>query len=426
MNYQSQHKAQNDEKILQEMSIDRLYQYAEETPLIPKDEVKKSIGDHSGYASNIQKYCNSVSTQPDVVMKSEGLPEIVPTQIQARENSSYWLNELNPAIINIFGSLYSFCTIYGSLKEEEIIQLVDDIENPGGKETLKAVLYEFVSQTQQHQTTAKKTSEGLNNFYDKLQSDFRNFMKIKQDIDNKIGGSNGRIQIINKNLSDLKEVISVLDKLISAMAITTVAGFIGIFLGVLLTLVTAVGGITLVIGGIATTATGSVLLNQYRREREEASNKQKNLSEELKNLNLVSTVLQTLGDEFTALSRDNQKASGEAGVMRQCWQTLGTNLLALIDHVDSVKDLEKHKILIRMRLLTALTMTKELKDLAIKSQEHRILPIIPDKNLIRLWNLPRDWYKQPIDSRILREYVTAQRKLQRFRGYEYAQRSLRA
>lgn len=425
MHCQCQHRIETDTKIIKEMSLEHCYQYAEETPIIPDKEMKDSLANHSGYGSNIQKYCNTISVQSDVRMQSEGLPDIVPTQQQARKNSAHWQDELNPQIIKISTNVRSFCTYYGSLTESDIESLVNDVGTPSGNEMMKILLNEFSAEGQRHNQDAKKTGNDLNVFHRELDSDLRNFTQIKLDIDSKVGGTNGRIKLIESDLSDLKTLISTLDKLISAMAITLGTGFVGIIAGVLLALVTAGGGIALVTGGIIATVTGSVLLNQYRKEREEATVKQKNLSEELKTLTQLCTVLQLLNDEFVALSNDNQKASAESDAMARTWQVLESNFKALNDRIDQIKDIEdlkKFKVILKLRLKAALKSTADIGELAKKNQENGTLPIVPDGNLIRLWNFPREWYKQPIDPRVIREHVDAQRKLQRFRRYEYAEK----
>ncbi|KAF5279926.1 hypothetical protein FQR65_LT15161 [Abscondita terminalis] len=89
------------------MSHENLYRYAEEHPIIPVEETKTAMSDNVGFAAAIQNYCTLVNTQPDISL--DGIQNIVSSQNLARENSAYWLDDLNPLVIKVYTQVKQFC-----------------------------------------------------------------------------------------------------------------------------------------------------------------------------------------------------------------------------------------------------------------------------------------------------------------------------
>jgi len=109
-----------------------------------------------------------------------------PSQNLARENSTYWLDDLNPLVIKVYTQVKQFCNFYGSLTSADIEQIVNNIDTvAGGKEDFLQLMNAFKKDADKNQTKILNLSGNLSDFNADLGGDLRNFMSIKQEADAK-------------------------------------------------------------------------------------------------------------------------------------------------------------------------------------------------------------------------------------------------
>lgn len=223
------------------MSHENLYRYAEEHPIIPVEETKTAMSGNVGCAAAIQNYCTLVNTQSDVSL--DGIQNIVSSQNLARENSAYWLDDLNPLVIKVYTQVKQFCNFYGSLTSADIEQIVNNIGTvAGGKEDFLQLMNAFKKDADKNQIKIRDLSGNLSDFNADLGGDLRNFMSIKQEADAKYLGQDGKLNMLQQDMIDLENQINYLNRVIPAFAAMTGLGILTILISVLAIIANAPGG----------------------------------------------------------------------------------------------------------------------------------------------------------------------------------------
>ena len=391
------------------MSHENLYRYAEEHPIIPVEETKTAMSDNVGYAAAIQNYCTLVNTQPDVSL--DGIQNIVPSQNLARENSAYWLDDLNPLVIKVYTQVKQFCNFYGSLTSADIEQIVNNIGTvAGGKEDFLQLMNAFKKDADKNQTKILNLSGNLSDFNADLGGDLRNFMSIKQEADAKYLGQDGKLNMLQQDMIDLENRINYLNQVIPAFAAMTGLGILTILISVLAIIANAPGGIYMLIAGIATTATGGGMLGQAVEEKKQAQHTYQETVIEFEHLQTQCAALQILSDNFNSLGESNLKAAAAVMAMVNAWHTIGNNFEGIAESVQGVVE-EETKLIIKLRLKSAIKDVQSLKKFAEDCERNGILPIKTEEKMGQILRLPRSWINQPIEGNVFRSFINSKRRL---------------
>lgn len=390
------------------MSHENLYRYAEEHPIIPIEETKTAMSDNVGYAAAIQNYCTLVNTQPNVSL--DGIQNILPSQELARENSAYWLDDLNPLVIKVYTQVKQFCNFYGSLTPADIEQIVNNIGTVAGKEDFLQLMNAFKKDADKNQTKILDLSGNLRDFNGDLDADLRNFMSIKREADAKYLGQDGKLNSLQKDMISLESRINYLNQVIPAFAAMTGLGILMILISGLAILTNAPGAIIMLIAGIATTATGGGLLGQAVEQKKEAQHTYQETVIEFEHLQTQCAALQILSDNFSSLGASNLKAAAAVMAMVNAWHTIGNNFEGIAESAQGVVE-EPVKLIIKTKLMGALKDVQSLKKFAEDCERNGILPIITEEEMGRTLRLPRSWINQPIDGNVFRAFVNSKRCL---------------
>lgn len=390
------------------MSHENLYRYAEEHPIIPVEETKTAMSDNVGYAAAIQNYCTLVNTQPDVSL--DGIDNIIHSQNLARENSDYWLDDLNPLVIKVYTQVKQFCNFYGSLTPADIEQIVDNINTVTGKKDFLELMNTFKGDANKNQTKIRDLSGNLSSFNKVLGNDLRNFMSIKQEADAKYLGENGKLNMLQQDMISLEKRINYLNQIIPALAAMTGLGILMIFISALAILTNAPGGIIMLIAGIATTATGGGLLGQSVEEKKDKEHTYQETVVEFEHLQTQCTALQILSNNFTSLGKSNSEAAAAVLDMVKAWHTIGNNFEGIAESAQGVVEAEA-KLVIKTKLNGTLKDVQSLKKFAEECERNGILPIKTEEKMGRILRLPRSWINQPIDGNVFRSFINSRRGL---------------
>ncbi len=390
------------------MSHENLYRYAKEHPIIPVEKTKTALSDNVGFAAAIQNYCTLVNMQPNVSL--DGIQNIVPSQKLARENSAYWLNVLNPLVIKVYTQVKQFCNFYGSLTPADIEQIVDNIDTIAGKEDFLQLINTFKGDADKNQTKILDLSGNLSDFNGDLGEDLRNFMSIKQEADAKYLGQDGQLNMLQQDMIRLDSRINFLNQVIPALAAMAALGIIMIFISVLGMLTNAPGGIYMLIAGIATTATGGGLLAQSVEEKKQAQHTYQETVIVFERLQTQCAALQILSDNFNSLGQSNLKAAAAVLAMVNAWHTIGNNFAGIAESIQGVVE-EEMKLIIKLRLKSAIKDVQSLKNFAEDCERNGILPVVAEEDTGRILRLPRSWINQPIDGNVFRSFINTRKCL---------------
>jgi len=389
------------------MSHEKLYGYAEENPIIPLEKTKTAMSDNVGFASVIQNYCTLVNTQPNVNL--DGIQNIIPSQNLARENAAYWLDILNPLVIKVYTQVKQFCNFYGSLTPTDIEQLVDNIDTVAGKEDFLQLINTFKGDADKNQKKIITLSGNLSNFNGNLGEDLRNFLTIKQEADAKYLGEDGKLNMLKQDMISLEKQISYLNQVIPAIAAMTALGILTILISGLAIITNAPGAIYMLIAGIATTITGGTLLDKYVKEKKSAQHTYQETVIEFEHLQTQCAALQILADNFGSLGESNLKAAAAVLAMVNAWQTIGNNFSGIAESIQGVVG-EEMKLIIKLRLKSAIKDVQSLKNFAEDCERNGILPIVVEEKMGRILRLPSSWINQPIDGNVFRSFIHAKRQ----------------
>ena len=390
------------------MSHENLYRYAKEHPIVPVEKTKTALSDNVGFAAAIQNYCTVVNMQPNVSL--DGIQNIVPSQKLARENSTYWLNVLNPLVIKVYTQVKQFCNFYGSLTPADIEQIVDNIDTRAGKEDFLQLINTFKGDADKNQTKILDLSGNLSDFNGDLGEDLRNFMSIKQEADAKYLGQDGQLHMLQQDMISLDSRINSLNQVIPALAAIAAVGIIAIFISVLGMLANAPGGIYMLIAGIAATATGGGLVAQSVEEKKQAQRTYQETVIMFERLQTQCAALQILSDNFNSLGQSNLKAAAAVLAMVNAWHTIGNNFAGIAESVQGVVE-EEMKLIIKLRLKSAIKDVQSLKKFAEDCERNGILPVVAEEDTGRILRLPRSWINQPIDGNVFRSFINTKKCL---------------
>jgi Bacillus haemolytic enterotoxin (HBL) len=395
---------------LQGMSHKNITHYAKNDPIIPLKKTKAVMSENAGYAGAIQNYCTVINAQPEI--QFEEIPSIIPSQQLARENADYWMESLNPQIINTYTQVKQFCNYYAAITDEDIELLVNNINSIPGKDDFIMLMNNFKIESDKNGELANSVSSQLYNFDGRLADDLSNFEDIKKQADDQYLGNDGKLQQLQDDMIHYSELVGACNAWIVVYATLTGIGVLTIGMGAFL-LFTA--GETppvifvLLISGIIITGTSSAELNTLVKQKEAAQKKYKEITIEFEQLQTQCAVLQALSDNFTSLGQANREARAAVQHMIVAWETIGDNF-AVISNVAQEVVNQNTQTLIKLKLKEARKDVQELKAFAEKCELNGVLPVIPDAELIYRLRLPQSWLKQTIHGDAFRAYVAAKRK----------------
>jgi len=209
---------------------------------------------------------------------------------------------------------------------------------------------------------------------------------------------------------DLENQIKYLNQVIPAFAAMTGLGILTILISVLAIIANAPGGIYMLIAGIATTATGGGMLGQAVEEKKQAQHTYQETVIEFEHLQTQCAALQILSDNFNSLGESNLKAADAVIAMVNAWHTIGNNFEGIAESVQGVVE-EETKLIIKLRLKSAIKDVQSLKKFAEDCERYGILPIKTEEKMGQILRLPRSWINQPIEGNVFRSFINSKRRL---------------
>ncbi|MBV9505106.1 MAG: HBL/NHE enterotoxin family protein [Acidobacteriia bacterium] len=279
----------------------------------------------------IQAYCLSVTEQPDVNLSA--FPRLDPIGkeinaglVKARKNSDLYLNKISKEIITNIGNIQNYYQLHQSIPTA--------LDAGSSKEEWVDSLKALKDQAVEFQGTASNTRDDIEKLRDALSGDVRSFTKVVNDLNVAVGGDNGVLNDISKQLDTLQSKI---DGAISGIVLSGLAILGGVFMtlvGAFAEFVTGGAATALVVGGIAIICAGvggevasSLVLQGALNAKGDLLRKEASLKEEVKLATGMSTA-------YNSLAQQAQAAAQAALEMQNAWDFLGGHLGSLAEDIN--------------------------------------------------------------------------------------------
>lgn len=271
----------------------------------------------------LQSYCNSVLTQPHVNFGDYGNLKKFQQQVndsldKAKGNADTYLTKIQTGILENISMIDNYYTLHATVPTVCPPETTE-------KEWL-SVLEGLQEQAEAYKETCKGTVNTLITFDEKLARNAEAFTQTVSLLNNTVGGDNGTLIAMQKDLSKLDSKISgcIAGTVLSAFAI--VGGAFMIAVGGIADFVTAGTSTPLVIGGVAVLLTGvgvetgsAVALAGLYKQKESLLIDQASLKSEVQFANGIKTA-------YDNLSSAASNALDASLKMSNAWELLGDDL----------------------------------------------------------------------------------------------------
>ena len=268
----------------------------------------------------IQGYANSVLEQPTVSFPADE-KNLVPFQTGinnklalAQKHAKYYLETLQPSIIGNMSDIGNYFQLHNALPS--VLPVGSTPEQ--WIESLTAVKIE----AQKYEKNAKNLVADITNFHNDLTTDAADFVQIVKDLNDIVGGDNGILVALEKNVSSIQSDIDGAIAGIVASSLAVVGGTFMICVGAIADFVTAgtstpvvLGGIAIVAGGVGgDIGAGVALAGLYDQEAK--------LLQEETSLRSEVTLASSIRQSYSALEDKVKKSIDAASNMANAWNFL--------------------------------------------------------------------------------------------------------
>ncbi|KAF1366504.1 HBL/NHE enterotoxin family protein [Yokenella regensburgei] len=278
-------------------------------------------------AMTIQTYANSALEQPKVDFS--GISDLLPYQKQindglaiAQNHAQYYLNTLQDKIIVNMANISNYYQLNKVLPETLPTGSTED----QWVKTLNAVR----QQSQSYYSAAKQLVTDLRDFSNQLATDSQAFSITISELNSKVGGNEGVLQNINKELDKIQSAIDGYIAGITISGLTVAAGVFTICVGAIEDFITAgtttpliFGGVGIVLGGVSGEAASIKGLIDGNNSKAQLLSQEKNLSAEVK---LAASVSRG----YSSLSNQVKNAITTATAMANAWANVDSDLDEII------------------------------------------------------------------------------------------------
>lgn len=296
-------------------------------------KIKDATAQTASAGMIMQKYCNGIVQQPDITIPASvqpDLPDINGHLAIARVNATNYLNVIQPQIISVVtdvsGYSNQFIAFYNLIdKKIELWKTGSGDAKREAIELITALNGEILIKTQ----NVGKVQTNLQGFQSLLNTDVGHFTDALIKANIVIGGDQGRIASINKEIGELNKHINKLTGGLVASVLGVIGGVVLIVVGAVASIPTAgvstgliVAGSLLVAAGVGGTIGTSIGIAKAHALKS-------NLVREMGQLNDSLTFLNAFKNTMGTVESSAKDASAQLANMRNAWGFLGQKLTNL-------------------------------------------------------------------------------------------------
>lgn len=258
-----------------------------------------------------QIYSSLVLRQADFVVsdtQSEKIKSIINNlnqkEKEAKHNANNYLNTITTSLIGAISGINGYATQYSTFSKS-IIDLLPNFVNEGTRETAKqhiiVLLNQLETAAREKLSFARQLAKEIEDYQQRVKTNAENLQKIMDEADEEIGTDTGELSKKKREIEEVQEAIKgdIAGVVISALAVT--GGIIIIGVGALATLPANVNATSVILPGIALTASGAVGLTGLSAKLASDNEKLANLYIEVAELNATFVILQNVKGQIQPL-----------------------------------------------------------------------------------------------------------------------------
>lgn len=317
----------------------------------------------SGQGMIVQGYCNSVLIQPNVDLS--GFESLAKYQTDINEglgnaklNASHYLNQIQPMIIANISNIDNYFSLLTSIPATL---------PPGStKKEWLDILSAIREQAEQYELSSAGVVTSLQTLHGNFAKDATSFSKTVMNLNAAVDGDNGV-------LADIKDQVSSIDTKIGACiaglvvsGLAVAGGVFMILVGTVATFVTAgtsaplaVGGVGVVLAGVAGAAASGIIMKGLYDAKAELLKSEAHLKSQVKLATGISTA-------FTNLSGQLNNSLGAVTEMKNAWGFLTSDIGVLAKNLDK-----------------GITNTDAIRRLFLTAADKQLVPIKKDIVVIK-------------------------------------------
>ncbi|MDR3534567.1 MAG: HBL/NHE enterotoxin family protein [Rhodopila sp.] len=320
-----------------------------------------NLGDTTAKAATsgliVQSYCTQVAQQPDITIPSSVVSKLPPVNEYlklARANTTDYLTNIQPKILIVVTDVAGYAAQFGQFSTL-ITGKINDWK--GGSPTARQDALDLLQALQQALQTKLNGVNGvktsLAGFQTKLNVDISNFNTASNTANTVIGGDQGAIAELNRQISDMDGRIAGAATGVALSGLTIIGGALMIAAGAIASFITAgtstpliVAGVAVVVVGAAGLTASSIVLSQLIDAKAGLISQKAALDADLKFLTTFKSTMGTLGTSAT-------EAATQINNMSNAWGLLSGNLGNVVGSIQQARNYSDLPVVVQAYLNTA-------------------------------------------------------------------------
>lgn len=280
----------------------------------------------------VQTYCNSVLQQPLIVFgeqpKLEEIKDILNATLKdGYVTAQYYLNELQPQIIDNISNLDSYLTLSATVP----------VVVPAGTspEAFINVLIAIRDEAARYQQESQTILDNLSSVHDQFADQSRRFTQAVSQLNILVEGDEGVLASYEAELQSIENKIAGLITGIALSGVTIIGGAFVTAVGTVAGFVTAgtsvvvtAAGVGIMLGGVGGMAGASIGLANLLDAKSSIIVSEVQITEEVK-------IASTISSAFTTLKNRASQAVTAASNMQSAWQSIISDLDSYIDDINA-------------------------------------------------------------------------------------------
>lgn len=312
---------------------------------IGSSDVESGMSDSMSAAVQLQTYTNTVLQTPDIILpavvdtdsKSTVVEDLPVHQALARTNATYYLTTLNPMIVNTVADIIGFGNLWNA-EYSLLYSLAENISVGNNAQTFTDGMNNLINKTTQAENSTVPVINALNAFLPLIQTDERNLTGDATNVGSALGGEQGEIANLQKEITAYNSAMSKDMAIIAAGATADVIGGLMIVVGVLAEIETAGVSTALVLGGLAVVAGGTTAMGVAGSDYTNTKNAYNAAVAELAQDQQVLASTQQAAATITSLTTAISQGIAAVESLQKGWNSLNADFGQVVSALETADD----------------------------------------------------------------------------------------
>lgn len=314
-------------------------------PNIGSSSVNQGMSNSMAASVMLQTYTNTVLQTPDIKLPSQvdtdsnsTVVEDLPAhQALARTNATNYLNNINPLIVNTVADVIGFGNLWNA-EYSLLYSLAENIGEGDNATTFTQGMNNLINKTELAEKNTQPVIDALNAFLPLIQTDERNFTQDATNVNNALGGEEGEIAQLQKEIQSYNDAMNKDLAIIAAGATADVVGGLMIAVGVLGEIETGGVSTALIVGGIAVIAGGTTAMGVAGADYTKTSNAYKQANAELQQDQQVMASTQQAQQTISSLVDAVGQGITAVESLQKGWNSLQADFNQVIQALEQADD----------------------------------------------------------------------------------------